>query len=179
VSGEKTNVENSKIRKKSVMFLKRHWASEMKPPYLPPPLTTAYSFLSMSVPVCSLPRLCRQIWKSGTEHGTAGQRCVGWDPRAAAILHAYQGHPASAPTPCQPQSNHRSRTAIRRPHIQCLSICLPAHPLLKARGTWSPGPHREDQLGGSVLAGKLASPQPQKGLALSPGTITTSLPLCQ
>lgn len=119
----------------------------------------------MPVPVCPFPRLCRPIREPGAEHGPTSQGCAGRDPRAAAVLYAHQRHPASSPTPCQPQPKLSSRAALRSQLIQCLAVCLPAHLLLllKARGTWSPGTHWEANLEDKCWLVKSSAPSPTEG----------------
>ncbi|XP_015989986.2 copine-9 isoform X7 [Rousettus aegyptiacus] len=127
--------------------------------------------------VCPFPRLCRPIREPGAEHGPTSQGCAGRDPRAAAVLYAHQRHPASSPTPCQPQPNLSSRAAVRSQLILCLAVCLPAHPLLllKARGIWSPGTHWEASLEDQCWLVKPSAPSPTEGS----GAVTISLPSCQ
>lgn len=135
VGGEKANVQNcSRCGEGDTMIVgKRCWRSKNKPPSctpMPSLLVMASLFLSVPDPVRPIPRLCWPVGEPGVEHGPTGQGCAGRDPGAAAVLYAHQRHPASAPTPCQPQPDPSSRAALRIPHIQCLTVCSSAHPLL-------------------------------------------------
>lgn len=117
-----------------------------------------------------IPRLCRPIREPGAEHGPTSQGCAGGDPGAAAVLYAHQGHPASPPTPCQPQPDPSSRAALRSLLIQCLQTAhLPTHCFCR----------KPEAPGALELTGRPAwrisagwssppPPYPQKGLALSP-----------
>ena len=105
------------------------------------------------------------------------QGCAGGDPRAATVLYAHQGHPASPATPCHHQPNASSRASLNSPRNQRPAVCPPAHPLLllKIRGTWNLGPHWEGNLEDQYWLVEPSAPSPTEG----PGTVTTSLPSCQ
>ncbi|XP_061252291.1 copine-9 isoform X4 [Bos javanicus] len=127
--------------------------------------------------VCPIPRLCRPVGEPGAEHGPTCQGCAGGDPRAATVLYAHQGHPASPATPCHHQPNASSRASLNSPRNQRPAVCPPAHPLLllKIRGTWNLGPHWEGNLEDQYWLVEPSAPSPTEG----PGTVTTSLPSCQ
>ncbi|XP_070632369.1 copine-9 isoform X7 [Bos indicus] len=124
-----------------------------------------------------IPRLCRPVGEPGAEHGPTCQGCAGGDPRAATVLYAHQGHPASPATPCHHQPNASSRASLNSPRNQRPAVCPPAHPLLllKIRGTWNLGPHWEGNLEDQYWLVEPSAPSPTEG----PGTVTTSLPSCQ
>ena len=122
-------------------------------------------------------RQAERVREPGAEHGPTCQGCAGGDPRAATVLYAHQGHPASPATPCHHQPNASSRASLNSPPNQCPAVCPPAHPLLllKIRGTLNLGPHWEGSLEDQYWLVEPSAPSPTEG----PGTVTTSLPSCQ
>lgn len=133
-------------------------------------LATTHTWLSVPVLVCPIPRLCRPIREPCAEHGPTSQGCAGGDPGAAAVLYAHQGHPASPPTPSQPQSDPSPRAALRSLLIQCLqSAHLPTHCFCwkpEASGALEPIGRPAWRISAGWSSPPL--PHPQKGLALSP-----------
>ena len=166
-----------KVGKQVMLGDVRGQRGSLRPATLPGPLSPGHAHLIVPVTVRPIPRLCRPVGEPGAEHGPTCQGCAGGDPRAATVLYAHQGHPASPPTPCHHQPNASSRASRNSPRNQRPAVCLPAHPLLllKIRGTWNLGPHWEGNLEDQYWLVEPSAPSPTEG----PGTVTTSLPSCQ